>query len=456
MIRTARAVWQLLVFVVLCLSGVARAETAPNVRVEVLSKQPVIVGQQVGIRVTVATPNFFTSAPPFPTLSVDGAIITMPDDRGAHGVEQQAGQTIATIAKTYVFVARRAGDFDLPQVDIDFSYRADNGEARQAKLQLPATRITARLPEGARAGDAVLPSAAIQIRQRLDRDASGLQAGDALVRTVQVDAANTQAMLIPPPEFEAPEGVRVFEADPQLSDHDGRDSGFVGGRRIDKVTYVFEKPGHYTLPAVELNWFDPATRKSASTQAPVIEVDVKAAKAEQGIAPDLQLDAASLRHRVAWWRVAAWAAVIVLVVLALMLAWRSRKRWAAWRAAQRQARLVSDAHMFEQALAACRRGDAPATHAALMAWSRRHAQTSPQGWAHDLNDPALAARLDELQRALYAARDAQPPWTGGAALASALSAAHRQWRHRHASRGGRRWWGANPHGLQQLNPVSKR
>jgi len=447
-----RMVFVVLAVLVYMACAPARA-AAPEVRVNVLGPQPVLVGQQVEIQVTVAAPNFFTSAPPFPQLSVDGAIVTMPDDRSTHGVDQAGGQTVATIRKSYVFVARRAGEFVLPQVPIDFTYSGEGGASQHAHLQLPATRITARLPEGAREGDAVLPVAALQVTQRFDRDTSGLAAGDALVRTVQVEARNTQAMLIPPPQFDAPAGVRVFAADPALSDHTGRDGGFTGGRRIDKVTYVFEREGTYTLPAVELRWFDPGSHKPASAQAPAVTVHVKAAaSAGEGIAPDLPATAAQVRRRIPWATVAAWAAGLALLAALSGWAWRRRRRWQAARAARQQARLRSDAHMFDLVLQACHRNDAAAAHAALLAWSRAHARATPREWALQVGDEALGVQIDALERHLFS-RGVGAQWSAGA-LSSALGAAHRRWRQQRAVRTATGWRRLNAHELQQLNPMA--
>ena len=434
----------------LCLPALA---AAPEVRVAVQAPQPVLVGQQVEIQVTVAAPNFFTSAPPFPPLAVEGAIVTMPDDRGVHEVETADGQPVATIRKSYVFVARRAGEFELPQVPIDFTYSGADARPQQAHLTLPATRIAARMPDGAQAGDIVLPTAALRISQSFDRDTAQIAAGDALVRTVQVDAAHTQAMLIPPTEFEAPVGVRVFAADPVLSDLDGRSGGFSGGRRIDKVTYVFEAPGRYTLPAVTLRWFDPRTRKPASAEAPAVSIEVKpAVHADAGIAPELPAMASAARHRVPWWRVAAWTLGLGLLGALAAWAWRQRARFRAWRVRRALARAQSDGQMFEQVLQACRRNDARATHAALLRWSRAHASVTPTQWAQEIEAPELAAQIDRLERQLFASG----PDCAMPALAGSLKGAHRTWRLRQRTSAAIGRQRGNRHALQALDPLAPR
>ncbi len=59
-----------LLIAALLLPLLARAAAAPIVRVEVGAKQPVPVGQQISVDVTILAPNFFMSAPAFPVLQV--------------------------------------------------------------------------------------------------------------------------------------------------------------------------------------------------------------------------------------------------------------------------------------------------------------------------------------------------------------------------------------------------
>jgi hypothetical protein len=60
--------------------------------------------------------------------------------------------------------------------------------------------------------------------------------------------------MIPPPEFTAPDGVRLYLQDPVLSNEPARGQGAAVGKRIDRVTYAFERLGNYVLPAVEIGW----------------------------------------------------------------------------------------------------------------------------------------------------------------------------------------------------------
>ncbi|WP_244222643.1 BatD family protein [Cupriavidus lacunae] len=198
----------------LLLPLLARAAAGPIVRVEVGAKQPVLVGQQVSIEVTILAPNFFLSAPAFPVLQVPGAIVTMPDERALNSTETIDGVAYAGIRKTYAFTAEQDGDFRLPQATIRFTYAGDDGAPREGRVTLPATPIRAgaggTVTPGGTVGRPLLPVARLTVTQALDHAADDgavrLHVGDALVRTVTTFAPQTQAMMIHPPHAAGPRG----------------------------------------------------------------------------------------------------------------------------------------------------------------------------------------------------------------------------------------------------------
>ncbi|MBB3179247.1 BatD family protein [Variovorax sp. Sphag1AA] len=428
--------------IVMCAAMVAHA-AEPTARVHVEAKQPVLVGQQIRIQVEIVAPNFFTSPPPFPPMQIPGAIITMPDESGQNFVDVIDGQTFAGIRKTYIFAAQQAGDFVLPAVRSAFTYSGDDGKPRQGEVTMPQTRITAVLPAGAEQAQgqgaaAQQPVARITITQSFDRPVDGksehLRAGDALVRTLDTYAEMTQAMMIPPPRIEAPDGVRVFSADPKLSDVTKDREGFLGGRRIDQVTYVFEKSGTYKLPAIDIAWFDAGSGKSQKAEAPAVTITVDARPGSDAIAPEaapvLGADEGGppgFWQRVAWKR---WlgGAVVVLLVTGLLLRWVARY-WPGWKASrqERNARMsVSEPVLFEAVAQACRANDAAGTYTALLHWSRAHLGCTASAWSASLKDDELVRALSELETRLYGGNVPASPWNGSALL-NALQRARSQW-----------------------------
>ncbi|MDQ0144024.1 BatD family protein [Cupriavidus necator] len=433
----------------------ARAAPAPIVRVEVGARQPVLVGQQVGIDVTILAPNYFLSAPAFPALQVPGAVVTLPDARAVNSTETIDGAVYAGIQKTYAFTAEQDGEFRLPAATIRFTYAGDDGAPRAGSVTLPATTIRAGAggTGGAAAGDTagrpLLPVARLTVTQALDHDPHHgvvrLHAGDALVRTVTTFAPQTQAMMIVPPQAAAPRGVRMFRADPRLSDHAEGAPG-PGGTRVDTLTYVFERPGTYTLPAVTVAWVDPATRQPAGSTAPMVQVEVSATRGAGALAPGGPSAGALPGEGGVPWRTLLWGAGAGLGAAALAVAWRRLRprlaRLRQRRAGRRRARAASAGARLAVTLQACRTGDAAAASQALDGWTRAAHGTTPAAWAEAVGDASLTAAVTGLQRHLYGAAPGPAAWDGGP-LVQALG------RHASAPRPRRRH--AEP-ALPPLNP----
>jgi hypothetical protein len=225
-------------------------------------------------------------------------------------------------------------------------------------------------------------------------------------------------MMIPPPKFVAPDGVRVYTRDPVLRDVTTERGEFTGGRRIDRVTYVFEKPGDFALPAVGVGWFDAASGKRQNAVAPEIRLSVAPnPHAAAAIAPEPAPEAAAPKEPPHWQRRLAWAAATAIALIGM--AWLVRRVLQPLRArlaVRRKAHEESEAAYFNRLMVACGSSDAAATYRALLAW-RRRAGRNP-------DSADVRGEITRLEEALYAQRGERATWSG-AGLAAALSNARK-------------------------------
>src|SRR5262249_14305728 len=147
-------------------------------------------------------------------------------------------------------------------------------------------------------------------------------------------AAHTQPMMILPPSITAPDGVRIYRKDPVLSTDVGVHGELNAGRRVDRVTYLFEKPGHYTLPAIDFPWFDAGAKAREVAEAPGIVVDASpAAGTVPAIAPEAPPPAPASPPPSPWliWKQRLpWIAGALAALAALT--WLTRRVWPRYRA----------------------------------------------------------------------------------------------------------------------------
>jgi hypothetical protein len=399
----------------------ALAADAPQVRVRIEQAGPIYVGQSLRADVTVLVPNFFMSSPEFPLFDLPGAVVTMPGEGAVNVSETINGITYAGIQRTYVIVPQREGTFVLPPARITFQYAAVPGQPSPGSVTLPPQKFDVLLPPGAKTAQGALPVARVTIKQQVEGLTKPHHVGDAITRTVEIFADHTQSMMIPPPTFAAPAGVHVYRKDPRLTDVKDEQGQFLGGRRVDAATYLFDRPGTYTLPAISESWFDPSANRAQRAEAPEIQVSVvPSSKPAAAIAPE-----PAPEKSIDWLRWVAPASAVILGILAI--SWLTR-RWAgrvrAFLAARRAARRESEAAYFSRVLAACRSNDPARSYASLGGWMRRTGRVSIGSYVQAAADDELRKQVTELERRLYSDAAESGPWNG-AALANALVQARR-------------------------------
>jgi hypothetical protein len=427
-----RRPWLTVAIVAAC-SATAIAQDAPVVRASFTPAGPVIVGQPVTLTVQVLVPNYFLAAPDWPvTLDIDGAIVTLSDEVLPHLNETIHGKSYVGVQQQYTISPQQEGEVTLPPVELRFQYASVPGQPpADGVVTLPPSHFTARWPPGARTDAGVLPVARLTVAQTLDRQPVGLKAGDAITRTITVTAAHTQPMMIPPATFDAPDGVRVYRKDPSLTAEQGVRSELVAGRRVDRATYLFEKPGHYTLPAIVFPWFDVAAGTQREATAPAIEVDIApGTAAAPAIAPEAPPPPPAPPPPSPWriWkRRLPWIAGGLALVLAC--AWLWRRLWPPfrqWATARRLERRESEGAYYARVGAACGSNDPARTYAALARWAGRAGFPSVHALCGALGSDRLTAEVRTLERGLYGSGPGLTGWSG-TALRHAVDEARHRW-----------------------------
>ncbi|MDQ0321529.1 hypothetical protein QO002_003667 [Pararhizobium capsulatum DSM 1112] len=432
-----------------CIATTTSALAAdPIARATLQSKGTLYVGQQVLVDVDVLVPNYFLQPPQFPEIDLPGAIVTLQDGRAMNLNETIGEDSYSGIRRTYVITPQQAGNFTLPPAEITFGYAAVPGQMTQGKTSLPSLSFTVEAApgsatQGANQGPGVV-AAKVTLTQDFDRDTKTLKAGDTLTRTITIRAEGLRAMMIPEPEFETPESIRVYRQDPVLSEEMDRTDQPVAGVRKDVAQYLFQDVGQFDLPAVELSWFDPATAKTESASAPAVTVSVAAAPAATTeLAPAVPEPEAAPFN---WFLACAMAAAAlisgaVIWILAQGLS-RLEISWETRRSDQRE----SEAAYFRHVEQACHGGSPAEIENALDRWSRKAGVVPLRPWLSRYADEETRQAYEAQQRSVYA--DNPLSHADPHALAKGLQKARNGWFAR-VDRKPRRW---HSRVLPQLNP----
>ena len=391
-------------------SSLRAVSQAPVVRAHLEPANNILVGQPVRLIVSVFVPNYFTGGVDFPEFEIENAILVLPQDRPENSNTQINGATYAGITQTYVIYPQQAGDFHIPPAHLSVPYAIAPPKSIIATAPLPALTFHAEIPETAKDLPYFLPTTNLTITQQWSRPLKGLRTGDSIERTITVTASKMQAMLIPPLPLDHLDGIRIYAGEPVVHDQKTARGDFIYGRRVQSAKYLIQKAGDYTLPALELQWWNLSTHRLVTATLP--EVKFTAVINPGYVAelpPPLETPIVAPTQRVNIWRhyrskvrltldLIAGAVVFVLAVRMLYL-----KR--AWLTNWWDERRISESASFRRLLHAVRTNDPKQTYIDLIEWFR---MTQPGVPLHEAvkssSDTTLASEVGLLAETLYGRR----------------------------------------------------
>ena len=372
----------------LLVSGGSAIARDPIVRLQ-LTPESVAVGESAQMQVTVLVPTWFSEPPVYPSFELANSIVRLPPDSSYPTSERVSGETWSGIVRNYRVYPLISGRFRLGGQGIRVNYANPGSDPITADVPLPEATLSATVPPGAENLDPYLAGRSLMLTRDVADELENLEAGDAIVLRTVAELDGLPAMFLPPlsPELVL-EGVRIYADEPVVEDGDV-------ARRTETVTLVFESGGDFTLPGIELDWWDMTSQSIVTATVPAVSFSV----AGPVVAPAAADDAPARDWRAALVEAAGWLA-------ALFVAWRILRRLTA-RAKRRAAeRRESEPYAFGQLRKACGSGDTRKAHHAMLAWlDRLEPGLDTRRFAQDWGDESLARKLDALSARVY--RDAE-------------------------------------------------
>ena len=385
---------------------------------------PVWVGQRVTIKVALLTTTFFAGAPVFQLPTISHALLMQIEDHPVLDTEQIDDTTYNVQQHELALFMLRPGVYAVPPFTVRFASAPRYGEPPvEHQLATQAMQVEASMPPGAEHLPGLISTRALRVTQTWQPQPTQARLGDAFTRTITLSAPDVPGMVLPPLPLARVDGLTVYPKPPIVQDHVER--GAFTGQRTQTVTYVCERPGLMTVPALVIPWWD-----------------VEEQTLRQVTLPALTLTVAAPRRGWPWWAVG----VVLVLAAGAGLCWRQRRAWyTAWERRQTR-RQASEAGCFAHLHQACRAGDAVAAYNALLHWlDCTHSGPGSATLADDLfaHHPSMDLRRHvEAFQAVVLQRDMS--WNG-LALAEALHRARREHQRRQAVAGDERLPALNPY-----------
>lgn len=356
----------------------------PIVRTK-LDEPSVVAGQPVRYNVTVLTPTWFLDPPKFPNLDVPNLQILLPERSTFPVTEKIEGENWSGISRTYQFVPMAGGEFEIGGGEIRVKY-AEPGSSQpiDAVLPMPKAKLTGTIPAGAEKLDPFIAANKLTIDQKTEGKTVDIRAGDIVVQTVTVKIDGASALFIPPiVETSNIPGLSIYPEEPVVSSSSNR--GVISGQRVEKVSYVVQYGGKYSLPSTTLDWFNLETGKVESAPLPGLEITALGEPPVE-VAP---MD---------WRKILLWTLGSGLLLLtAFWLYKHLSPHIAAFRKARREQWLDSEKYAYQQAQKAVRTRDLGETYSAIDRWRKKSGLLRESATAENQQLLAALATIGSLR-----------------------------------------------------------
>jgi hypothetical protein len=370
------------------------AEPELRVHATLLPADTAMVGSIVELQLDVLTDTWFTSAPTLPDLKLPGTLVMPPDGHAEHLNQTIDGKSFNGMRYTYLITPNVAQAYDVAPLTV----RVTPGQATaELSAQSQPMHFTATQPPGFQAGEPVLVAQGLRFSQKVINSSTPLKVGDSLTRQLTLQADGALAMSLPTPSLDDVAGLSRYPKNPQVTSLDDGRGNFTGGQRIDSVTYRIDTEGHYTLPAIELKWWDASSRQTRTAQVPAVSFDAAANSAYKpvfSITEDLKKLGQTHRLHLSGFTfglLALLAGVALIAWFGRPYAQRAYVGWNARRQARHNAWLASAEYAWQQIPPQL--NGKPPQLSALYLWTRRRRK--------GLMLTGLGPRLQAFLRACY-------------------------------------------------------
>lgn len=281
-----------------------------------------------------------------------------------------------------------------------------------------------------------LPAEKIELTEDWQPQDRTMHIGDPLKRTIVIRARGLTAEQLPDLDPGNVDGFKVYLDPADIDTSDLTDS--IVGEKSRSVAFVSTKPGQFTLPAVNVNWWDTKHNQARIAQLPERTVEIMPTVNAQGIFPpsianssmvtddvDIQFSANNggllgLYEKFGSASAGIWPWVSFLFALLWLVTvgmwWRSKRHQLI---PDLEATIASpcqeNAHIAKKNFhAACKANDPRMARSRLLAWAAVHWKDDPPAGLNDLArrfvDPSVKDALAELDRVLY--REENHQWNG--------------------------------------------
>ena len=423
------------------------------------NKEQVMVGEPLVVTITVYTSTWFTEPPVYQEIQVSGALMVRLENRVGAKTVTIRNKKYPAIEQQYVIYPAVIGDNILPsfEVVVNCPPEGDYKGIERTVRTKERTFTVLPPPEGVDTST-WLSSYQVNLSDTWDRPLENLKAGDVLERRIRVRASGTLAALIPPVSLPDVEFGSVYPKTPILGNI--QNQGSFSGSRTEVITYLLEKDGEFEIPEVQVPWFNLSKKEEQIASLPAVQLNIAAnpdlefiLSRQQALQEEL---AKEYPEEVAeeepfelfglnWWQLL----LVILSILAVLNWVRSLvSRWRIRIKKQKEKKMASEEHYFEQLKVIAREGDSQKLVRQLFFWYDRYRgdKYGPElrEFSNEGDSETLTGQLKDAATDLYKEEKWQEAYSRGDELINNLSEVRKNAERREHTAKEENWMNLNP------------
>ncbi|KAA8679739.1 BatD family protein [Vibrio gigantis] len=233
------------------------------------------VNEQVILTIEVATPRWLTGGTRIGSIEIPNVIAKQRNQLATNYTERVGGTTWSRQRWEVTLYPMTSGEFVIPTVPVRVQVSAPDGSNVGGTLYTQPIKFEASLPSGLLSDESPWFSATdVDVEQQWQRSNENLKVGDAVTRTVTIEAKDSLSVLLP--DVLNNESTQQYQAYPQPNRlDDTQERGDYRSSRVEETVYVIQQGGEFTLPDFSFQWWN---SKNQRLESVVVKGEVFEAK----------------------------------------------------------------------------------------------------------------------------------------------------------------------------------
>ncbi|MBV1929780.1 MAG: BatD family protein [Gammaproteobacteria bacterium] len=216
--------------------------------------QEILVSQQVNLNIEIATQRWFSGGTRIAAFEVEGAVVLRREKFAVNSSRRINSKDWAVQLWTITLYPQQQGLIEVPPIALNITVAGKNNQSITGDVFTSALGFEAHTPVGIGSDMGWIATPEFEVEEHYDKALDDLKPGDSVGRTVRFKGRDVAAMMLPEVVFQSQPGLAVYQTPPRIKDTVSR--GEYLAERTESISYLIEKPGTYSLPALQFHWWN--------------------------------------------------------------------------------------------------------------------------------------------------------------------------------------------------------